>query len=183
MAFLAIGADGVNVNTVYNVITSGTGATLEYPAPPFAVGTKIVTTDGGEWVFCRVGTTGSAIVANDAVLITQDNTWVCTGLTGAGARGLLGRPVGIAGGAAAVSTATNINYIWVQRAGYAANVNVATSSTANTALHTNATNSGRLSTTADTGVGTTISNIVANATAASNLANCFLNYPVVGAND
>lgn len=172
--------EGVNVAASYSINTT---TNPEYPRPPHVPGTHIIANDGSTWVFCQVGTTGSAIAAADIVLITQDNTWVATGITGAGARSLLGAPVGVAGAAAAVSTTSTVNYIWVQRSGYAANVNVATSATANTALHTNATNSGRLNSAADTGVGTAITNIVANATAAANKANCFLSFPMVGSND
>ena len=177
---------GAGFLTAFNINAK---TTPEIPRPPQLPGTHVFGMDGSVWVFCRVGTTGATITAGDFVLISTDDNWVATGITGAAAHApLLGSPVGMAGATSVVSLGTDpntntVNYIWVQRAGYTAvSANVATGAAAFTQLNTNAANSGRLTATADTGVGAIVTGVVALATAASNTAFCFLNWPVVGAN-
>ena len=179
MPYTPLILEGVNVATSYslNSLTS-----LEVPRPPFLPGTQVITADGSMFVFCQIGTTGATIVVGDVVVITQDNTWVCVGGTDTTIKTFIGRPLGVAAVGSVVSTATVVNYIWVQRAGFAANVNVVTGSTANTLVRSSAS-SGRITTTAAVGVSAQITGLVANATAAANLANCFLNFPAASTAD
>jgi len=146
---------------------------IEAPRPPFAVGTMGLGSDGTEWVFCIAGGT---IAAKDTVLITPA-TMTANAITSTLGRAAVGNWVGVAGAAATVG-----QFIWVCRSGYLTGVNVATSAAAFTVMHDSAT-AGRLTTTTGAGTTAAVVGIVAQATAAANVANCFLNRPYVSALD
>lgn len=176
MASFAIGLEGASFTTAYSFPTT----TPEYPGPLIAPGTVAIATDGAVWMFVKVANS-QTIAAGDAVYVSStDTTFVVTSLANA-AKALKGMLVGVAG-AAVTSAATSVSYMWIQRAGYAATVNVATSSTANADLHTSAT-SGRLTSTGSAGNSATVTGIVGLATAASNTAACILNFPAIGVAD
>lgn len=176
MPSFAIGVEGASFNASY----SFPATTPEYPGPLIAPGTLVTATDGAVWMFCKVANS-QTIAAGDAVYVSStDTSFTVTSLANA-ARLLKGMLVGIAG-AAVTSAASSTSYVWVQRSGYASAVNVATGSAANTDLHTTAT-AGRLSATGSAGNSATVSGIVGLAAAASNAANCILNFPAISVAD
>lgn len=162
--------EGFNPAIAYTVSTS----TPEYPGTPVAVGTTVKGTDGSDWTFIKAG---GVITAGDFVIITTNSTWIGQSVTSTLGKGKLGQMVGVAGATAAAN-----DYIWVQRTGYNSSVACATSSTAFTTLHTGAT-AGRSTTTSVGGTSAIIAGVVVLATAASNVAAAFLNWPVIGADD
>ncbi len=146
---------------------------IEAPRPPFAVGTMGLGSDGTEWVFCIAGGT---IVAKDVVLFVPA-TYTVNAITSTLGRAAVGNWVGVAGAAATVG-----QFIWVCRSGYLTGVNMATSAAAFTLAHDSAT-AGRITTTAGAGTTAAIVGIVAQATAAANVANVMINRPYVSALD
>lgn len=155
--------------------------TPEFPNPPFAVGTVIAGSQGAEWLFCRLAPS-QTIAAGDFVYVSStDAGFLITSFANAARGTTLGAIVGVAG-AAATSTASSANFIWIQRKGVYLNANVATSSTGFTQLRSSATG-GRVTSTATASTSVQVNGVVALATAAANLANVMLNYPAIGAND
>jgi hypothetical protein len=140
---------------------------LEYPAPPFAVGTRAIGNNGTEWMYVQAS---AAVTATFACVISVTNT-VAHMTTTTGLRGLL---VGVP----AVDIAAN-SYGWVQIKG-PANLQVLASAAANVRLNTTAT-AGALD---DDGTSTTkevLGIALTTARAASQgLAPAMLNYPAVG---
>jgi len=123
--------EGVNVVAVYAINTT---TAPEYPAAPFAVGTKVMGSNGTEYVFCS-NTTGSALAVGDVV--TLSTAWAASELsTSNDARGNL---VGVVPIAVPASTSTTTQYFWAQRAGFCAAVSVLASCAANVRLNTTAT--------------------------------------------
>lgn len=148
----------------------------EYPGSPIALGTMVMGTNGSLHVLCQLEA-ASTCTANDAVIITTNSTWEIKALTNALGVSKLGQMVGVAD-----ATGTAGQYVWVQVMGYRSAVNVATSSTAFTALHSSST-AGRLTSTAAGGTSVAVGGIVALATAASNSAAVMITNPVIGADD
>lgn len=165
----AIGVEGVDFTTAYTVSTS----TPEYPGAPLQVGTRVNAGNGGMWIFAIAG---GSITANDIVVFSTMSSFTVQSLTNALGKGFLGKIVGKAG-----ATATSGQYLWVQVAGYAAAVNAATSSAANTVL-SSTTTAGRIGG-ASAGNSVKVTGLTLVATAASNTAAAVLNFPALGTDD
>jgi hypothetical protein len=60
-AYVSQSTEGVDVTGIYNIYsqTSAQSSTNapEYPALPFKLGTRVICTDGSEWMFCDTTTT------------------------------------------------------------------------------------------------------------------------------
>lgn len=171
MASIPAFLEGVNFTVAEPAVSS---TTPEYPGSNIAVGTRVVGTDGAEWV--RV-VAGGSITATDVVIVTTNSSWTAQSMTNTLASSKLGQWVGVAG-----ATATTGQFLWMQVAGYAAAVNAATGMTGFTATRSTST-AGRIDDTVTGGTTVAITGIVLLATAASNTAAAMLNNPTVGAND
>lgn len=169
---LPIGLEGVDFTGVYTPYTTSSG-TPEYPGLPFQVGTRVNGGNAGQWIFVTAAT---SITANDIVVISTMSSFATSALSNTTAKGFLGKLVGKAGG-----TATSGQGFWVQVAGYAAAVNAATSSAANTVLSSTST-AGRIGG-ASAGNSAKVTGLTLVATAASNTAAAVLNFPAIGADD
>jgi len=166
---LAIGVEGVNFTEAYSASTS----TPEYPGLPFQVGTRVNAGNGGQWIFVLAG---GSITANDICVIATMSTFSTVQLQNSTGKGFLGKIVGKAG-----ATATSGQGLWLQVAGYAAAVNAATSSAANTVLSSTST-AGRIGA-ASAGNSAKVTGLTLVATAASNTAAAVLNFPAIGTDD
>ena len=166
---LPIGLEGVDFTAAYTVSTS----VPEYPGAGMQVGTRVNAGNGGQWIFVVAG---GSITANDIAVISTASTFTATALSNTTAKGFLGKLVGKAG-----ATVTSGQYFWLQVAGYAASVNAATSSAANTVLGSTTT-AGRLGA-ASAGNSAKVTGLVLVATAASNTAAAILNFPAIGTDD
>jgi len=166
---IAIGIEGADFTTAYTV----TSTVPEYPGAPLQVGTRVNAGNGGQWIFALAG---GSITANDIVVFTTMSTFTVQSATNALSKGFLGKLAGKAG-----ATATSGQYLWVQVAGYAAAVNAATSSAANTVL-SSTTTAGRIGA-ASAGNSAKITGLTLVATAASNTAAAVLNFPAIGTDD
>ena len=113
-------------------------ANLDYPRPPFALGTRAVGNDGSEWIYVVANGT---IAANATVII--NNAFVIAATTGAAAVSGIPNMVGFAQVAFAANT-----YGWVMLRGKPT-ILVAANTDVNTALWTTDT-AGVLSSTANT---------------------------------
>lgn len=172
-----IGLEGISTSTGYSV-NQTTNPEL---AVPFGVGTTAWGGDGSAWTFVKLAAS-QTVTAGDYLFLTDTNgTWSATNMTSTNARSKLGALVGVAG-ATLTSGATSYEYMWMQVRGYNSTTNIVTGTTANTALHSSGT-AGRATGTAVGGTSITINGVVALATAASNVAAVYLNFPSVGAND
>lgn len=177
----AISLEGAALTTAYAAGSGSTGTpvpALDVPAPPHLPGTLGLGTDGSVYIFVKLAPS-QTIAAGDYVYVSS-TSWEVTSLANA-AKALLGAFVGVAM-AAATSSTTSYQYMWIQRAGYNASTAVTTSATANTAMHTSAT-AGRIGTASTGGTTGGVSGVVAIATAASNTAAVWLNFPTIGAAD
>ena len=177
-------AEGVDVNAVFMLDTS----TVEYPRPPFGVGTIAWGTDGSSWVYCTASIT---IATGSAVLISNTPGSWSVALTGGAtvATAPTGTLVGVVTGSTgtmfvpAPSGTQTGAFFWVQRAGNTANLKTAASTTKNAQLYSSATVGGSLSSTAG-GAATTyqingvVVSIATGSAAGPNSA--ILNWPVVG---
>lgn len=166
---LAIGVEGANFTESYTVSTS----VPEYPGFPFQVGTRVNAGNAGQWIFVLAG---GSITANDVCVIATMSTFSTVALTNATGKGFLGKIVGKAG-----ATVTSGQGFWLQVAGYAAAVNAATSSAANTVL-SSSTTAGRIAA-ASAGNSVKVQHLTLVATAASNTAAAVLNFPMIGTDD
>lgn len=166
---LPIGIEGANFTEAYTVSTT----TPEFPGAPLQVGTRVNAGNGGQWIFAIAG---GSITANDIVVFSTMSSFTVQSLTNALGKGFLGKLVGKAG-----ATATSGQYLWVQVAGYAAAVNAATSSAANTVL-SSSTTAGRIAA-ASAGNSVKVTGLTLVATAASNTAAAVLNFPAIGTDD
>ena len=176
--------EGIDVNSVFMLDTS----TLEYPRPPFGVGTIAMGTDGSSWVYCTASIT---IGSGAAVLISNTpGNWSCA-LTGGATVGTAptGTFVGVVGGSTgtmvvpAPSGTQTGAFFWVQRLGNCPNVKTAASTTKNAQLYSSATTGGTLSSTAG-GAATTyqvnglVVSVATGSAAGPNSA--ILNWPIIG---
>lgn len=166
---LPIGIEGANFTEAYTVSTT----TPEFPGAPLQVGTRVNAGNGGQWIFAIAG---GSITANDIVVFSTMSSFTVQSLTNTLGKGFLGKLVGKAG-----ATATSGQYLWVQVAGYAAAVNAATSSAANTVL-SSSTTAGRIAA-ASAGNSVKVTGLTLVATAASNTAAAVLNFPAIGTDD
>jgi hypothetical protein len=175
---------GIDINHVYYQDTSYP----EYPAPPFYPGEQAWGTDGSAWVYC----TASQTLAPGTVVIVSEvpGSWSVAPIGGGTiATAPFGDLLGVVGGATgsvAVSQPTGTqtgSYFWVQRAGNAQNVSCAASTTKDAQLHSSATVSGQVTSSAG-GSGTTYNvNGIVISQATGSLAGpntAILNWPVVG---
>ena len=178
---LPIGLEGVDFTAAYTVSTS----VPEYPGAGMQVGTRVNAGNGGQWIFVVAGgsitandlAVGQAATADDsAAVISTTSSFTASALSNTTAKGFLGKLVGKAG-----ATVTSGQYFWLQVAGYAASVNAATSSAANTVLGSTTT-AGRLGA-ASAGNSAKVTGLVLVATAASNTAAAILNFPAIGTDD
>ena len=110
------GEAGISLSTVYSPITQTTSATStpEYPGLPFLPGTRVVTTNGGEFIFVTLGTT--SITQYQTVAI--DNTYANV-LPVGGAVAFTADPAGLANfpGFVQVSGGTSLYSLWAQISG------------------------------------------------------------------
>lgn len=166
---LAIGVEGVNFTEAYSASTS----TPEYPGLPFQVGTRVNAGNAGQWIFVLAG---GSITANDICVVATMSTFSTVQLQNSTAKGFLGKIVGKAG-----ATVTSGQGFWLQVAGYAAAVNAATSSAANTVLSSTST-AGRIGG-SSAGNSAKVTGLTLVATAASNTAAAVLNFPAIGTDD
>ena len=111
---------------------------LDYPRPPFTLGTRAVGNDGSEWIYVQAAGT---IAVNSTVIIS--NTWTIAATTGAAAVSGVPNMVGFAHVAFAANT-----YGWVMLRGKPT-ILVAANTEVNVALWTTDT-AGVLSSTANT---------------------------------
>ena len=167
---IAAYGEGFSFTTAYSAVSA---TTPEFPGAPLAVGTRVVATNGGTWVFVIAGGT---VAAGDVVLVTTNSSWTAQAMTSALAKGKLGQMVGVAGAAATVG-----QFFWMQIAGYSASVNATTGQAAFTVL-SSSTTAGRLGA-ASAGVSAKVTGLVLLATAASNVAAAILTNPAVGTDD
>lgn len=176
-------AEGVDVNSVFILDTS----TLEYPRPPFGVGTQAFGTDGSAWVYCTASITinnGSAVLISNtpgswSVALTGGAT-VATAPTGT-LVGVVGGSVGTMNVPAPTGTQTGA-FFWVQRNGNAPDLNTAAATTKNVQLYSSATVGGSLSSSPG-GAATTyqVNGIVVSVATGSVVGpnSAILNWPVV----
>jgi hypothetical protein len=105
---------GVDLTATYSAVNQTNPATPEYPGLPFLPGTRVMTTDGGEWIFV---TSAGSLTQYSVVMV--DNTYAATVLIG-GAGALTAVPEGLAGFPATVQTSNTFTsgYSgWVQISG------------------------------------------------------------------
>lgn len=177
-------SEGVDVNSVFILDTS----TLEYPRPPFGVGTEAFGTDSSAWVYCKASIT---IGAGAVVLISNTPGSFSVALSGGAtvATAPTGTFVGVVGGSTGTMvvpapSGTQVStHFWVQRQGNCPNVSTAASTTKNAQLYSSATVAGQLSSSAG-GAATTyqmngiVVSVATGSVAGPNTA--VLNWPVVG---
>lgn len=177
--------EGVDVNTVF-ILDTGTP---EYPQAPFLPGTLAWGTDGSHWVYCTASIT---LGAGKVVAVTDVPGSFSVALIGGAtvATPPTGELVGVIGGSLgsmfvpAPSGTQTKTFFWVQRAGNAANIDCAASTTKLAQLYSSATVSGRVSSTAGGSATTYLINgmvisVATGSTAGPNSG--ILNFPVVGA--
>lgn len=147
--YSTLNEEGIDINSVFFADPK----TPEYPAPPFLPGTNAWGTDGSYWVFC----TASISVAAGGVVIVSEvpGSWSVALIGGATiASPPTGDLIGVVGGSTgtmvvgAPSGTQTASYFWVQRAGNCPNVGCTATAVKNTLLHTSATTSGVVTTTA-----------------------------------
>lgn len=130
MPFSIANMEGVDVTATYSIDTTKP----EYPAPPFAVGTRATGSDNSEYVFVK-NAAATASAAGD-VFYFVPTTFAATKLsTSNDARGNL---VGVAVSAIPGTTGTVTGYGWAQVKGQAT-ASVLTLAAANVRLNTTAT--------------------------------------------
>jgi len=166
-------ASGLNFSTlsetgialdICNTISTTTNP--EYPALPFALGSRTIGLDGSTWNYCKpsglyqIGTVGY-----------MDISWNFTAISVANALLTSGQPVGVMSQVASVTaapTATTYDGVWVQTSGYCPAISVAASTSANAQLYPLAVDSARTITamTGPTAVGSAGNQYVITATSA-----------------
>src|ERR1700676_4531662 len=131
---------GIDVSQVYFLDARGTP---ELPAPPFIPGELAWGTDGSEWVFC---TASISLAPGSAVIMSGvPGSWSVAALTNTNARASYGALVGVTGGGTgsvtvqAPSGTQTKSTFWVQRAGNAPSLLVASSLSAFSTVATSAT--------------------------------------------
>lgn len=105
---------GIDFTATYSAVSQTNPATPEYPGLPFIPGTRIVATDGSEWIFV---TSAGSLTQYSVVMV--DNTYAATVLIG-GAGADTALPEGLAGFPATVQTSNTFTtgYSgWVQISG------------------------------------------------------------------
>ena len=178
--------EGVDVNAVFLLDPS----TVEYPRPPFGVGTQAFGTDGSAWVYC----TASITIANGSVVLISPTpgSWSCALIGGASvtaAGNVTGQLVGVVGGSLgsmvvpAPSGTQTGSFFWVQRAGNAPNVKTLATTTKYALLYDSATLGGVLtSSSGGTNTAYIVNGIVISVATGSAAGpnSAVLNWPVVG---
>lgn len=148
-------------------LVNGTGTSLD-EGNEFLLGTIVIGVDGDEWIYCHAQ---EILTANNAVFIheTFEVENVDVTITGGGFGHLCG---------VCETTCADNDFLWIKISGET-NLNVATSSAANTALNSTAS-VGRLDDNLLSG-SEVINNIVQTAAESSNVAVAYLRRPSVGA--
>lgn len=146
--YSTLNAEGVDLSTAFTLSTS----TPEYPAAPFILGTQMLGTLDGAWVYC---TAAGAVTLGDVCVINKSFSSI--ELTSATAATYFGMPLGVS-----MATVTTGQYSWYQTNGISQSINVAASIAPNVQLYTTATG-GRLGAIA-TGVSSTVIGIVTTTT-------------------
>lgn len=176
---------GIDINSVFYLDTK---TYPEYPAPPFYPGEQAWGTDGSAWVY---STASQTLGAGMVVIVSEvPGSWSVAPIGGATvATAPTGDLLGVVGGATgtvsvgAPSGTQTGSYFWIQRAGNAQNVNCAASTTKDAQLHSSATVSGQVTSSAG-GTGTTYNvngMVISQATGSTAGPNtAILNWPVVG---
>lgn len=171
VAFNTLNTAGIDYSVVFSLNTQ----TVEYPNPPFIVGTISEGSAGTEYVYVQ-GTT--AVSANGVVVI--DQTYTATALANASTV-LFDQPVGVVPVAvAAISGTITKQYFWVARKGYVP-ILTAAAVAVNAQLRSTAT-AGAID---DVAAGATTypitGMVLTTAAAAAGSALGYLNYPLLGA--
>jgi hypothetical protein len=151
--FSTLNAEGVDLSTAFTLSTS----TPEYPGAPFSIGTEVIGSGDGRWVYA---TASGAITAGDVCVITK--VFSALPVTSAIAATCFGLRL-----ATSQVTVTTGQYSWYQYSGTdtTPGVNVTASIAQNVQLYTTAT-AGRLGAIA-TGSSVTAVGIVTTTTSAS----------------
>jgi hypothetical protein len=128
--FSTLSESGIALDLCYTINTT---TNPEYPALPFALGTRTIGLDGSTWIFAKPA-------ANYAIGVVGyfDTSWNFTALTTANAT-LTGNFVGVMSQVASTtSTVTSTNYdgVWVQTSGLCPAISGYTSTSANAQLYT-----------------------------------------------
>ncbi len=113
-AVVTPGMTGVDLNQTYAAVNQTNPATPEYPGLPFLPGTRVVATDGSEWIFV---TSAGTFAQYSTVMV--DNTYAAAVLIG-GTGADTAVPEGLAGFPASVQTSNTFTsgYSgWVQISG------------------------------------------------------------------
>lgn len=165
-------ASGLNFNTLseegiaLNIVNTFNSTQPEYPALPFAFGSRTLGLDGSTWIYCKpqglyqIGT-----------VVYLDTSWNATAITVANALTTYGQPVGVISQVATVTATPTANLydgVWVQISGLCPAISVAASTSANAQLYPLAVDSARTITamTGPTAVGTAGNAYVITATSA-----------------
>lgn len=149
--FSTLNTEGVDLSTAFTLSTS----TPEYPAAPFLIGTEMLGTLNGRWVYC---TAAGAVTLGDVCVINKSFSSI--ELTSATAATYFGMPLGVS-----MATVTTGQYSWYQTNGVSQTINVVAAIAPNVQLYTTAT-AGRLGAIA-TGVSSTVVGIVTTTTSAA----------------
>ena len=84
VAYAAQSIEGVDVTSIYNIYNQAVAASStnspDYPALPFKLGTRVVTTDGANWIFADTTTT-----ITNGMTVAINSTFRVTAIGGAGA--------------------------------------------------------------------------------------------------
>lgn len=93
-SYAAQSIEGVDVTGIYNIYNQANAQSStnspDYPALPFKLGTRVVTTDGGNWIFADSVTT----ITNGSV-VALNSTFRATAIGGAGAVGATPEATGV----------------------------------------------------------------------------------------
>lgn len=165
--YSTLNTEGVDLSTAFTLSTS----TPEYPAAPFLLGTEMLGTQNGRWVYC----TAAGINAIGDVCIISP-AFQTSGINTTNDATAFGLPLGVS-----MAATTTGQYSWYMTNGTTPTVNVLASTAPNVQLYTSAT-SGRLTSALSTGASSTIVGIVTTTTSAAT-AGVYpgvLNSPYVG---
>ncbi len=97
-AIVTPGMTGVDLNATYAAVSQTNPTTPEYPGLPFLPGTRVIATDGSQWIFV---TSAGTFAQYSTVMV--DNTYAAVPLIG-GTGAATAVPEGLAGFPASVQT-------------------------------------------------------------------------------
>lgn len=168
---------GVDFTKTYTISTS----TPEYPGLPFVPGTIMQGTNGSSYIFVNAL---SNVLYGRVVIINDMTIWQCRQITNALARAAFGQMVGVVAATDIIPSLTAGiaagSYGWLQIAGYAADIQFNTGSSAFAQCYTDAA-SVLMSTTSAPGTNAAVNGMTLLTAPSGTTATAFLNYPTVGA--